>query len=229
MTNSQLLKAIRVIARRCGREFDDKEVIESLAEDLSRFPTLIVLAALARCRLELRTFPTVADVIDRMPGQHPPADEAWAMLPKNEQTSVVWTDEMAQAFDTARALLDQDPVGARMAFKAAYDRAVGESKIMGKVPRWYPSFGIDPSGRAAAVQRAVTRGRLSHEQAVALLPEYDGPKGPMTALEHKNAAKVRGLLAGATQEIPKVTLDPAEEARKIREQIESIELEDVFK
>ncbi len=51
------------------------------------------------------------------------------MLPYDESTSVVWTDEMCQAWGVAAPLLeDGDKVGARMAFKESYARLIEEAR-----------------------------------------------------------------------------------------------------
>src|SRR4051794_3626043 len=55
-----------------------------LAADLAEIPAEQAIAALNRCRRELRTFPTVADVLARVDDGHPGAEEAWGMLPRSE-------------------------------------------------------------------------------------------------------------------------------------------------
>jgi len=99
------------------------------------------------------------------------ADEAWAMIPMDEYASAVITQEMAEALHVARPLLEAgDKIGARMAFKEAYARIVGENKRNGVKPSWFPSLGHDKAGRDSALAEAVRLGRLSADHAVGLLP-----------------------------------------------------------
>ena len=92
------------------------------------------------------------------------------MLPKGEGASVVWTEEMAQAFGVACPLMDSDEVAARMAFKEAYAKALSAARNDGKPVKWTPSLGQDPWGRESALRQAVELGRLKAEHAARLLP-----------------------------------------------------------
>lgn len=83
--------------------------------------------------------------------------------------SVVWTQEMAEAYGVALPLLDE-PVQARMAFLEAYRDRVRAARDSGAPVRWVPSLGTDPHGREAALVAAVGAGRLSVSHATALLP-----------------------------------------------------------
>lgn len=107
--------------------------------------------------------------VDSRPG----ADEAWAVAitSGDESATVVWTEEIAQAFGIARPILDAgDKVGARMAFREAYERLVLVARDRGSPCVWSVSLGSDAQGRAAAIAAAVDAGRLSVEKARAYLP-----------------------------------------------------------
>src|SRR3546814_7492643 len=79
-----------------------------------------------------RFLPAPADVIAQIEGAaandgRPGADEAWALAYRaaDEAETVIWTEETAQALAAAWPVLQAgDKVGARMAFKGAYDRLV---------------------------------------------------------------------------------------------------------
>ena len=119
--------------------------------------------------------PTPAEIvtlIDKLsPDGRPGADEAWAMMPRDEYASVVMTEEMAQALHIAQPLLGQDDqVAARMAFKEAYTRLVDTAKRAGIPAKWFPSLGQDKEGRAHVLNEAVRLGRLSHRHVEGLLP-----------------------------------------------------------
>lgn len=108
-------------------------------------------------------------IIAANPDGRPGADEAWAMLPyQDEAASVVLTDEMAEAFGIAREVDDKN--GARMAFRDAYNRIVDRNKRAGDVPKWFASLGHDKEGREIVLQEAVRLGRIGQAYATGLLP-----------------------------------------------------------
>jgi hypothetical protein len=175
-----LIKTLSVTAQIYGKDFTP-EAAMILAGDLSEFPEQAVLVALSRCRKELRFFPTLAEIIARIDDGRPGTEEAWAMLPKDESASVVWTDEMAEAYGIARDLMDTDHVAARMAFKESYLRLVNDSREHKRPVRWTPSIGHDPRSRERALVEAVSKGRISHDHAQEFLPD-NAQKGSMVAL-----------------------------------------------
>lgn len=69
----EVVKHLMVMAELFNREFTPGAA-RILAQDLSEYPAESVLHALSRCRKELRFFPTLADIIARVPGAAP--DEA---------------------------------------------------------------------------------------------------------------------------------------------------------
>jgi hypothetical protein len=132
-------------------------------------------------RTEPKFPPTPAQVLALLgEGQgdnRPTADEAWAIAlgACDEADTVVWTEETAQAFDAARPVLDLgDKVGARMAFKGAYERLVEAARRDGKPMTVRVSLGWDGERRVAAINAAVTSGLLPVPQAAAFLPAPDG-------------------------------------------------------
>lgn len=103
----------------------------------------------------------------------PTADEAWAVAlsARDEADTVVWTAETAQAFAAARRVLDMgDEVGARMAFKGAYDRLVTTARRESRAPVFQVSLGWDQERRATTLESAVNAGLLPAPAAAALLP-----------------------------------------------------------
>ena len=111
----------------------------------------------------------VIEVLQSKDG-HPGADEAWAMLPMTEGDTAVWTNEMSQAFFIALPLIESgDMVAARMAFRSAYERLVGESRRAGKPPEWSVTLGHDRHGRETALANAVLRGYITASRAAALV------------------------------------------------------------
>lgn len=123
--------------------------------------------------------PVPAHIIEAIEASFPDgrvsADEAWAMIPRDEYASAVITNEMAEAYGIAKTLMDDgDMVAARRSFIDAYNRIVDQNKAAGKAPQWFPSLGHDAEGREAAMRDAVLKGRISQHHADGLLP---APKG----------------------------------------------------
>lgn len=149
-----------------------------MAEDLSCYPPEVVKKALRRVRSEHAgrlTLKAIIDRIDEAAGRPSPI-EAWAMSSQalDEAKTIVWTNEMSDAWDVARPLAkDGDMIGARMAFLAAYERLVRDARDERRLPVASISEGWDKAGRAVAVEKAVQLGYLKPEQA---LPYLSTPK-----------------------------------------------------
>lgn len=179
MPSRELIEAVAVTAELCGRTFSEPAA-RVFVSDIARYPERDVLAALARCRREVRGLLTVQDVVSRIDDGRPGPEEAWAMLPLTEAQSVVWTEEMARAFGACVALIERkDYVAARMAFKEAYAKAIADARDAGRVVSWTPSLGTDKHGRTAVLQEAVADGRLSLEFAQQHFPELEAPAGAL--------------------------------------------------
>lgn len=174
--SENLLKAIAVTAELTGTELS-VDAARTMADDLSQYPEEAVSKALTKCRLELKTRMSLADIISRIDDGRPGAEEAWAMIPKDEQGSVVWTDEMAQAYGVAYQLINEGhTIQARMAFIEVYrDRCQKAREI--KLPvKWSPSLGFDVEGREQVLIDAVENGRLTSDHAKRLLPYRDSDR-----------------------------------------------------
>lgn len=182
MPSIELLQAVAVTAELCGRTFSEGAA-RMFVQDLSGFPEPAVIKALARCRREVKGILTIQDVVSRLDDGRPGVEEAWSQMPFDESQSVVWTDEMANAFGVARGLLDEgDRVAARMAFKEAYTRLVGEARDAGRPVSWSPSLGFDKSGQEAVLADAVSKGRLTYEHAQELAPMLAAASANILAL-----------------------------------------------
>lgn len=178
---SKLVEALAVTAELTGTRLSDAAA-EVMAADLARFPLPQVLEALTRCRRELKYRLTIAEVVSRLDDGRPGVEEAWAMIPKSEGDSVVWTAEMAAAFGIAVHLIGSDDIAARMAFKEAYAKAISEARNVGTPVKWMLSLGQDASGREGALMLAVEKGRITADQAHRLVPELNYSE-PFQALQ----------------------------------------------
>ncbi len=152
-----------------GRELSEGAV-RIYAADLDEFPEALILTALTRCRRELKTFPAISDILIRIDDGRPGVEEAWAMLPKDEDTSVVWTDEMRDAFGSVRLLLDEDPIAARMAFREIYSKTLADARASRRPIVWMPSLGLDARARESVLREAVEKGRLTQQHVDQFLP-----------------------------------------------------------
>jgi len=145
--------------------------IEEMAEELAAYPEAQVLAALKRCRSELKSI-RYSDILDRMPGGHPGPEEAWSCVSRgmqNEALTVVWTDQMREAYGVAAGLAD-DPIAARVAFKESYTKLVSEARSRNERPAWCVSLGTDKADRERAVSEALKAGKLLPAYASKFLP-----------------------------------------------------------
>ena len=120
--------------------------------------------------------PTPAQLKDLVPDGRPSANEAWGMIPWDEDQSVVWNDEMIAGWSAARTLIRQgQKQSAFFAFKESYEKAVAEKKAQGLPPKWEASLGHDRWGREDCLRQAVSMGQLSLEKARGYLPELEAP------------------------------------------------------
>jgi hypothetical protein len=135
---------------------------------LGRYDLSRVEPALAEHVAGSKFAPTPHDIIAIMSSSdgRPTGDEAWAMIPRDEQSSVIWTDEMSKAYGVASALLEHgDPVAARRAFIDRYEHEVAANRKAGIPVKAWPSWGWDEAGRAPALAKAVEMGMLAPQAA----------------------------------------------------------------
>jgi hypothetical protein len=169
----KLFDAISVTAELMGQTISPN-ASAVMGADLKDYPRGLVFEALKNVRHAGGRFSigAVINEIEKLsPDGRPGAEEAWAMIPRDEATSAVMTDEMAQAMGIAQPLLDEgDQVAARMSFKETYTRLVDTVKRNGTPVKWFPSLGSDKNGRAHVLNESVRLGRLSHRHVAELLP-----------------------------------------------------------
>lgn len=176
-----------------------------------------------------RFFPKPADLIAAMQeadDERPGADEAWslAVLAMDDAETVVWTDEIAEAWWVALPIFEAgDKVGARMAFREAYLRATERARQVGKPVKWQVTLGSDKKRRISALEAAIAKGRLQRSQVAHLLPPPE-PTGqsvagkvtplPQDPKTRERWAKLRQIIEHAPDPV-----DPRKE-RERRERIE---------
>ena len=205
-----LLQAIAVTAELTGTEISETAA-RVMAEELARYPEPWVVAALKRCQRELRSRMTLADVLARLDDGRPGPEEAWALCPRDEYSTVVWTEEMCAASGVARPLIAEgDDVAARMAFLERYRQEVQKAREEARPPRWTASLGWDVQGRETAVLEAVRSGRLTTDYAMAILPpqafaQTNALPESMRAAIAVLVAKQPAVEPDVTRETPRLT------------------------
>lgn len=144
-----------------------------------------------------------ADVIAQLQGMagndgRPGAEEAWAIAlsSQDEAATVVWTQEIAEAFGICSTVLQAgDEVGARMAFKEAYQRLVAGARSNGQLAQWSASLGWDIERRTEVLTKAATGGLLPAPTVAALLPPPE-PKATDDSHAKEQLARIKQMLAG---------------------------------
>jgi Sec-independent protein translocase protein TatA len=131
-----------------------------------------------------RFTPKPADIIKQIEGSaandgRPSSDEAWAiaLTSRDESDTVIWTQEIAEAFAICSPVFP-DEVGARMAFKDAYTRLVGVARATPTPAQWRASLGWDAAKREAAIVKAGNCGLLCAPTVAALLLAPAGTSEP---------------------------------------------------
>jgi len=172
------------------------KVVGMMVADFRTFPKSQLKEALHRVRMEgssKLTPKVLLDQLDAINGRIG-ADEAFALVlkAKDETQTVVWTDEIAQAWAATSTMLQgRDQVGARMAFKQAYERIVQDARVQLKRPAPAISLGSDPDLRRVAVTQAHEQGRLPLAMALDALEgiaTFDASESTFVALGYRPPA-----------------------------------------
>lgn len=104
--------------------------------------------------------------------------EAWAIAEKSigfdgQELTVIWTEQMAQAFSRCEDLVKTGDkyqrAEAKKIFCDAYDRLVTQAKDQGLKPIYVTSLGTDKDQQIAAIKQATVDGFLTAPDATALL------------------------------------------------------------
>ena len=208
-------------------------------EFLSEYPIHIIKHAFASYTAENDVHePKPAAIVNRckLLDGRPNVEEAWAMaLPcKDEGETVVWTEEMAQAFAICRPVLvgEDDEIGGRMTFKEAYIRLVSQARLR-KIPaRWFASAGYDPLRREAALTAAINRGLIASAPELLLSAPVSNDRLALSSPENydddkrdkrrENMRRVKELLSTLEPAYEKASRFAAERAKAERDYLQSL-------
>lgn len=175
---------------------------------LAEYPLPQVRAALAAHVKRGKFTPTPADIVEHIEAAtngdgRPGPEEAWAiaLASQDERDTVVWTAETAQAWNTARAVMDTSgPISARKTFTETYTRLVAAARAQRVPVKWSVHLGWDKVGQAMVLQRAVQQGLLPAPSVVGLLPSPEVTDSALSPEGRAQLAKVKQMLADSAAE-----------------------------
>lgn len=160
--------------------------------------------------------------------------EAWAIAEKSigfdgQELTVIWTEQMAQAFSRCEDLIKTGDkyqrAEAKKIFCDAYDRLVTQAKDQGLKPIYVTSLGTDKDQAIAAIKQAEADGFLETPEAHALL-EHKQTEQQQEA-EAKNFQEIaREALAKLAPHI-KRNVNKMQDEHKEIQPWESIEMEHI--
>ena len=160
----KFLEALTLTAEIYNKSFSI-EAVKIYWNDLVEFDFIDVMSAIDKHRKTSKFFPTIADIIEKIPKSsaniHPGADEAWSICLESfdERNTVVMTKELSEARGIALDLYEfGDKTAARMAFRDAYNRLIANAPK----PEWFVSEGFDKTLKISAIEKAVSLGRLTY-------------------------------------------------------------------
>lgn len=216
----QLIIALMTTAEIMGSEIKPNVAL-MMIDDLSMYRYADVAQALTRVRRECSGKLTLKMILDILSpdGGWLSANEAWAIaLPAiDESATVIWTCEMAKAFQAARQILEGgDKIGARMAFIPAYERFVDQAKRENRQPTYEVSAGWDAHNRDLSIANAVTMGLLPPpKNDPALLPP------PMETAQQKQLREdeERANRARLQEQLQKLAIALKENDEKARREV----------
>jgi hypothetical protein len=137
-------------------------------------------------------------------------DQAWAVAVEStdENKTVIWTEQTAQAFGFVQALLEiGDKFSAARAFKERYAALVERAKAKWEQPKVCTSLGHDQEHRIAVVQQAQHLGLIAHApQEVVHLVES---KQPLSSGAKEQLALMRARLG-----VEPVKTDPTKQIQE---------------
>ncbi len=163
-----------------------------------------------------RFIPMPADIVAQIEGLaaddgRPGPEEAWAsaLRSADEDNTVVWTDEMSQAWAIASSVFTNgDDIGARMAFKESYARLVDEARRARRPATWTASLGFNPEKRAEALRLGHAAGRLGAPELVAL----PAPAEALAEMSAKAPDSLRDKLRGLRDKLMRKADEPSADA-----------------
>jgi hypothetical protein len=145
-----------------GKVFSSRNMT-MIFEDFEDYSFDVISKALKLHRKQNKFAPTSADIIEIISNysksKHIGAEEAWsiALQSFDERLPIVLTKEILSAKAAVQGIYDSgDSIGARMAFKEAYNRIL----LTANEVKWFVTQGDDKSLTESCVKQAIAMGRL---------------------------------------------------------------------
>lgn len=166
---SHFVKSLRSCLGVYGAEVLSGEALIVWFDQMKKYSLEIVEAALSKHLEKCKFAPKPADLHEIIADyifRQPSSDEAWSIVINalDENNSIVWTEDMSKAFFIAKPVLDAgDKIGARMAFKGAYERLCSNTRATGIPSKWVVSLGRDLEQRRYVIEHGVQSGILAAE------------------------------------------------------------------
>ncbi|AMM14222.1 hypothetical protein AX768_09075 [Burkholderia sp. PAMC 28687] len=201
----------------------EPEILDVWWAKLEPFPIEAIASAFSK-HLDVSEFaPTPAAILRHLPREsdgRPGTDEAWAIAlrSRDERDTVVWTEEIAEAFEVSKSVIDGDEIGARMAFRDAYTRICERNRVANLPAKWVISQGFDAARREEVVRQAVREGRLQIAHAVAVVPLLASESdGPACVDVEANLSRLKRLVSGIEESKARALAAKAQRAREDQE------------
>lgn len=93
----------------------------------------------------------------------------------DERKTLVWSEEMREAWFSVSELYQLDKIAAKQSFKSIYERLVCEARAKRSAVRYSVSLGGSESHQREVLERAVQRGQLTFMSAKKVFPALDAP------------------------------------------------------
>ena len=163
------------------------------------------------------------------------AHEAWSIAEKSigfdgQELTVIWTEQMAQAFSRCEDLVKTGDkyqrAEAKKIFCDAYDRLVTQAKDQGLKPIYVTSLGTDKDQQIAAIKQATVDGFLTAPDATALL-EHKQTKLEQLSESERYKTIAQEALAKLGPLIKRNPINRMSEEHKEPQPWESIEMEHI--
>lgn len=181
------------------------------------------------------TFPEFAGWCEPKTDDWLGSHEAWAIAEKSigfdgQELTVIWTEQMAQAFSRCEDLVKTGDkyqrAEAKKIFCDAYDRLVTQAKDQGLKPIYVTSLGTDKDQQIAAINQATVDGFLTAPDATALL-EHKQTKLEQLSESERYKTIAQEALAKLGPLIKRNPVNRMAEEHKEPQPWESIEMEHI--
>lgn len=189
--------------------------LDIFLDDVECYPFLAVMTAIRNARKQAKGRVSVGDIMQCLSDLdgRPSADEAWAIASQvlDESATVVWNDEIMQAWSIACPLLEMgDKFNAARAFKEKYEQVVDRSRSNNIAVKWLANIGTDNDLRQRAIEQALSKKIITHTQAKHWLPNHVVSEGAYAAIKSNVSLMIENKSANSGH----VMLERSEELRR---------------